>query len=609
MDRIGRYQIVRELGRGAMGVVYLATDPTIGRQVAIKTIRLGEVSNAAERDRLRERLFREARSAGKLSHPGIVTIYDMEEHDDVAYIAMEYVNGPTLDDLLCGPEPLPSSRLFSILGQTAVALDYAHQKGIVHRDIKPANIMIDEEGTAKITDFGIAKVTASEQFTVTGAILGTPHYMSPEQVQGLLVDGRADQFSLAVIAYEMLTGEKPFTGDQLTTVVYKIVAEEPPSPQRLNATLSQQIEAVLRKGLAKKPENRYPNCQKFLDALEEACRITKGWKAMVRGASLSQTTAYAERRPDILPPLRHRRQEADEPEERRKGGFFPFLMAILAAAGVIALVAWQAGPWLTESMSRQMTGQSNPAPPAPAPPAVPSNTPGAVTDQRPSSLGAPDAQPNGAAGGTPAGSGTQPIQTMPAQAEPATQAPAPPAAEKPIAEKPAPPSEEEEAEAPAAQPPSREHRETPSRPRLRNLGPFTIQVESNPVGAIAVLDNRPDMSCTTPCKLEAMPGRHAVAVKMAGHQTEYRQVEVSDVPVELPVITLRGATGVLMVATTPSGASIYVNGRLWQQRTPAQIGLAPGAYRITVEKEGRRVTKDVTIQNAVTSFLRLTIAP
>src|SRR5437899_3133649 len=207
MDRIGRYKIVRELGRGAMGVVYHAIDPNIGRPVAIKTIQLGDGRKPEEQERLRERLFREARSAGILSHPGIVTIYDVEQQGDLAYIAMEYVDGPTLDQLLSGGQPTPPEKLFSILGQTAAALDYAHGKGIVHRDIKPANIMIARDGTAKITDFGIAKITASEQFTMTGSIVGTPHYMSPEQVQGLAVDGRSDQFSLAVIAYEMLTGE------------------------------------------------------------------------------------------------------------------------------------------------------------------------------------------------------------------------------------------------------------------------------------------------------------------------------------------------------------------------------------------------------------------
>src|SRR5579862_6983224 len=234
MDRIGRYKIVRELGRGAMGVVYHAIDPNIGRPVAIKTIRLGDGRTPEEQERLRERLFREARSAGMLSHPGIVTIYDVEQQGELAYIAMEYVDGPTLDSILSRDQPITPEQMFSILGQTAVALDYAHGKGIVHRDIKPANIMIAADGTAKITDFGIAKVTAAEQLTMTGAIVGTPHYMSPEQVQGQAVDGRADQFSLAVITYEILTGEKPFTGEHLTTVVFKIVAEEPMSPHRLN---------------------------------------------------------------------------------------------------------------------------------------------------------------------------------------------------------------------------------------------------------------------------------------------------------------------------------------------------------------------------------------
>src|SRR5215470_1957362 len=290
MDRIGRYKIVRELGRGAMGVVYHAIDPNIGRPVAIKTINLGTVLKPDEQERMRERLFREARSAGILSHPGIVTIYDVEQQGDLAYIAMEYVDGPTLDQLMNEPDTMAPDKMFSILGQAAVALDYAHSKGIVHRDIKPANIMIARDGTTKITDFGIAKVTATEHLTMTGAIVGTPHYMSPEQVQGQPVDGRSDQFSLTVIAYELLTGEKPYTGEHLTTVVYKIVAEEPPPPRRLNPTLTPAIEAVIRKALAKRPDTRYRSCQEFADALEEACAASKGWKVMPRGGMLNEPT-------------------------------------------------------------------------------------------------------------------------------------------------------------------------------------------------------------------------------------------------------------------------------------------------------------------------------
>src|SRR3954465_1822156 len=241
MDRIGRYKIVRELGRGAMGIVYHAIDPNIGRPVAIKTIQLGVGRKPEEQQRLRERLFREAQSAGILSHPGIVTIYDIAEEDGLAYIFMELVNGPPLDKLLKAEQTPDKESLLSILRQVATALDYAHKKGIVHRDIKPANIMVHEDGTAKVTDFGVAKIV-SQQMTQAGTIMGTPSYMSPEQVQGGKINGRADQFSLAVIAYEMLTGEKPFTADYLPTLLFKIVREEPAPPQRLNSTLSADVE-------------------------------------------------------------------------------------------------------------------------------------------------------------------------------------------------------------------------------------------------------------------------------------------------------------------------------------------------------------------------------
>ncbi len=229
MESIGRYKIEAELGRGAMGVVFRALDPAIGRTVAIKTIRLPDFADPAEHDRLRNRLLHEARSAGVLSHPGIVTIYDVAEADDLAYIAMEFVNGPTLEEVLSHAQPPDAATIFRVLRETAAALDYAHKKGIVHRDIKPANIMIHEDGTVKITDFGVAKIPASQLATQAGMVLGTPCYMSPEQALGKPVDGRSDQFSLAVIAFEMLTGEKPFDSDQLAAVVYKIAHESPPT--------------------------------------------------------------------------------------------------------------------------------------------------------------------------------------------------------------------------------------------------------------------------------------------------------------------------------------------------------------------------------------------
>ena len=372
MDRIGRYKIVRELGRGAMGVVYHAIDPNIGRPVAIKTIHFGGNRKPDEVERMRERLFREARSAGMLSHPGIVTIYDVEQQGDLAYIAMEYVDGPTLDQVLSEPEPLAAVRMFSILGQTSVALDYAHSKGIVHRDIKPANIMISEDGTSKIADFGIAKITAAENLTMTGSIVGTPHYMSPEQVQGQPVDGRSDQFSLAVISYEMLTGEKPYTGEHLTTVVYKIVAEEPVLPHRLNPSLSTAIENVLRKALSKKADARYRNCQEFIESLEKACAASKGWKSMPRGGLLNaMTMADAKAVPAataasavLAPPRRKSRASATTAtvvEPKQKSGFPMFLLAILMAAGFLALLGWQSAPWRLPGSQQADGGQQQQA--------------------------------------------------------------------------------------------------------------------------------------------------------------------------------------------------------------------------------------------------------
>src|SRR4051812_34441492 len=252
-----------------MGIVYKAQDPAIGRMIAIKSIRLGDLTEESERERLRDRLFREAQSAGAFSHPGIGTIYDIAEEDGLAYIFMELVNGPPLDKMMKAEQSPDKETLLSILRQVAAALDYAHKKGIVHRDIKPANIMVHEDGSAKVTDFGVAKIM-SQQMTQAGTMMGTPSYMSPEQVQGIAITGAADQFSLAVIAYEVLTGEKPFSAEYLPTLLYKIVREDPLPAQLLNSTLTSGVDAVLKKALSKLPEDRYETCTAFVNALTAA---------------------------------------------------------------------------------------------------------------------------------------------------------------------------------------------------------------------------------------------------------------------------------------------------------------------------------------------------
>jgi serine/threonine-protein kinase len=571
MDRIGRYKIVRELGRGAMGVVYHAIDPNIGRPVAIKTIHFGGNRKPEEIERMRERLFREARSAGMLSHPGIVTIYDVEQQGDLAYIAMEYVDGHTLDQVLSEPAPLEGVRLFSILGQTAVALDYAHSKGIVHRDIKPANIMISEDGTSKIADFGIAKIAAAENLTMTGSIVGTPHYMSPEQVQGQPVDGRSDQFSLAVIAYEMLTGEKPYTGDHLTTVIYKIVAEEPVLPHRLNPSLSTAIENVLRKALSKKADARYHNCQEFIDALEKACSASKGWKSMPRGGLLNaMTMADAKAIPAatatsavLAPPRRKSRAvttTATVVEGKRKSGFPMFLLAILMAAGFLALLGWQSSPWRQpgsqpsdRSQQQRAATPKQESPPPAAPPVTPPVTPPAAVPG--------DAKPS------PVGQALPPANPEPEALKPSVPAPAP----------------------------KTEHRA----PAPVDTGPQEVMFMTSPAGATATLDGNP-AGLFHPVPLNAAQGKHTLSLVLPGYHIERREFMVGARPLELPPIVMQAAGGTLMLTSDPPGAAISINGKRIDKVTPAQIPLGLGVYSIMVEKGGRQTTEKVEINSGIT---------
>ena len=253
IQTVGRYEITGELGRGAMGVVYKALDPTIGRTVALKTMRL-DVHGLDAQEMVR-RFQNEARAAGVLNHPNIVTIYDAGERDGIFYIAMEFIEGTTLHEVLAEKRVLATDEVLQLTRQICRGLDYAHSNGIVHRDIKPANIMITGNGTVKIMDFGIAK--SGGQVTNTGQVLGTPNYMAPEQVKGRQLDGRSDLFSLGVILYEMLTGEKPFVGQNVTTIIYKIVNENPITPRDLDVTVHPGLSAIVTKALAKAPDDRY----------------------------------------------------------------------------------------------------------------------------------------------------------------------------------------------------------------------------------------------------------------------------------------------------------------------------------------------------------------
>lgn len=309
--RIGRYVIRGELGRGAMGIVYDAVDPVIGRSVAVKMIHLNGVTAPGEAEFLRDRLFREASSAGQLFHRGIVIIFDVGQEQDSAFIAMERVDGPSIQQILASRR-ISASEALEILRQTASALDYAHQHGVVHRDIKPANIMLHNDRTVKVADFGIAKVVSAQRSTMSGVAIGTPSYMSPEQIEARPVDGRSDQFSLAVLAYEMLTGKRPFEGESIATLAHQIVFGPRPSAHAANPSLPQEADKIFERALSRSAEERYETCLDFVAVLQ---RIFDADRANAR--TLPQTRRLSER------------------VKKRSGR----LSASLATLGIVALAA------------------------------------------------------------------------------------------------------------------------------------------------------------------------------------------------------------------------------------------------------------------------------
>lgn len=266
--KIGRYDVSSEIGRGAMGVVYRAMDPMLERTVAIKTINMA--LDPGEMEHYEKRFTIEARAAGGLNHPNIVTIHDIGRSGDLAYMAMEFLEGRELKDLIADRE-LTVDRALEIAAQAADGLAYAHQHDVVHRDIKPANIMILSDGRVKIMDFGIARMRTADVRTQTGVVLGSPRYLSPEQVLGKRSDGRADIFSLGVIIYEMVAGKTPFDGVDVNSLMFQIVNFTPPPPSAVNTALPQMLDLIIAKALAKSADERYASIAELAADLR-ACR-------------------------------------------------------------------------------------------------------------------------------------------------------------------------------------------------------------------------------------------------------------------------------------------------------------------------------------------------
>ena len=604
MDRIGRYEIVSELGRGAMGIVYRAHDTRIARDVAIKTIKLADQVAPDEMQGLRERLFREAQSAGRLSHPGIVTIYDIAEENGIAYITMEFVEGRTLEELMNDGEVGDLKAVAQLVDQMARSLDYAHARQIVHRDAKPSNILVTPDGHTKITDFGIARITSS-QMTQTGTVMGTPSYMSPEQVRGESIDGRSDQFSLAVMAYELVTGCKPFIGDGLTDVIFKIVSEKPEPPSAINTALPTELDKIILKGLAKRPDERFQDCHAFaaefnacLAGYETASTMgsaatrttlrepsasivsTLDKTAPISGAS---TVKSGEQQDSVLadpseahklPPLRSRavagadaepRSQA-EPSTRRRSARFVLVAAMATMLGVAA-TAIAINPWLLDDpvgllglVATDFFEQVE---------STPENDVGASSEleTRISSLSkSPTAISRGA-----------PVHIQPTEQSLDNSAvveeveePGPPLPEEP--------SETDEGAAAVEKTP-------PPRPEAPSK--VVISFTGQPVGATIIVNQREEWTCTSPCNVAVPPGDHAAVIRSDGYFPHRRAFTVDADPLKVN-FSLEEILGTLNVATDPSGAAIYVNGKKHSETTPGTIKLPPGKHVVRVESKGKR---------------------
>jgi eukaryotic-like serine/threonine-protein kinase len=648
--KAGRYELLEELGRGAMGVVYKAQDPVIGRNVAVKTMHLSEAGTGLTREELSSRFQREARAAGLLSHPNIVTVYDAGEEDGLFYITMEYIEGRSLQALVDERQPFPLARVLRLMEQACSALEYAHQHNVVHRDIKPANLMLASGEELKITDFGTAKIL---QFGTaqTAHIIGTPSYMSPEQVKGKQVDGRSDIFALGVVLYELVTGEKPFPGQNITTVIYKIVNEEPIAPRELDSSIHPGLSYLITRALAKEPTARYQTCEEMMEALRNYRELGPSPQATVAlpaqpagSASIDAAPANALARASAAPRNATVEFLPRQEIEKRRGSAW---LALLLLA-IIAGASYRVWPTVREVWQRSRPSSASSVASTPAQPAV--DPAQSESFPQPPSLSS-NASP--ARSAKPGENSRSKAETLPSETKPvATSANAGTA--KPGA--PRSSAEASTAKAPQLNPRAaeikslleqklaqvglsdkvrvhvvgdtftltgrlvpREHgqllhllRDAPAWIRLVDnieyanpepgdrasvnerlpaaAGRGEIEVITDVRGASAVLRGPQGgvrATCTTPCRFEGLgPNQYFLEVRQQGYRPEQRVIQVRAGNTVNVNVSMQAEVVGLYVTTRPPNAYIFINGRSQSDPTPLTIQLSPGVYSILVRKPG-----------------------
>lgn len=614
MERIGRYEIVSELGRGAMGIVYRARDPRIGRELAIKTIRLVDHADPAEIDDLRRRLFQEAQSAGRLSHPGIVTIFDVDEQDGTAYISMELVEGCKLAEAHTEAAEAGRKLEFTadLLSAVGSALDYAHECGIVHRDIKPENIMVTDRG-AKIMDFGVARL-ASSQLTRTGTVIGTPNYMSPEQVRGDAVDGRSDQFSLAVIVYELITGKKPFEAGNLTATLYRLVNEDPVPPRRFDIGISPELERVVLRALSKSPADRFDSCEAFAGAFAAAVQASdeptqhalpdpgsaavSNWdqtmlELPISEAGPSDELHSAAAAPRLPPSTRGSRAQDEEvrddgepilsgalPERKSRWPLLIFVL-LLGAIGMFSFLLMRSSQLLNNprELAKTILGIELP-------------TTGA-SEETEAALGLSEAlAPTGAAAAPDEASNELTVDPPPSDQAPLDQ---PVQTERQIEAAGGQPELAVDDPAAEAVPLAAEHAPAHSgatQPRATASVFFTSPV----AGVRVTVDANRDWRCLTPCRLLRIPlGEHTVTATRSGYALLRRSIGITEEGQTVDLV-LQPQQATLVISSVPRGGRILVDGRDTGKQTNSDLYVSPGRHLVRIIKGDLEAEQTVEVE-------------